>query len=77
MPEIAEIRESGGKPMTVELMGYVDFKGRECPAFVKVGLPCNGSTPDEVDLTPGEARALADMLRRAADIAEGKDLPCV
>lgn len=61
-----------GKPVTVELMGYVDFKGRECPPFVKIGLPRKGPSADEVDLTPREARALADALRKAADLAEGK-----
>ena len=72
---IPEFDGSGEKKTTVELMGYVDFKGRECPPFVKISLPGKGSAAGEVDLTPREARALADILREAADLAEGNDPP--
>jgi len=75
IPEIDGIRSDGEKPVTVGLVAWVDWDWKEWPAVITVSLSCSGASDDEQDLTPGEARALAAALQRAANLMEGSQQP--
>jgi hypothetical protein len=70
IPEIDGIRAVGEKPITVWLEAWVDWDWKEWPAVITVSLS-DSDADDKQDLTPSEARALADALQQAADLLEG------
>jgi hypothetical protein len=72
LPEIDGIRSSGEKPLSVQIQGCHDPDGREYPPTIRLALAYTGASPDEEDLTAGEARALAAALQEAADLMDGE-----
>jgi hypothetical protein len=75
LPEIDGIRSAGEKPLSVEIQGDVDYEQREYSPVIRLSLACTGAAPDEEDLTPDEARAIAVALQRAARLIDGKSVP--
>ena len=70
--KIEAIRDAADAPVRVEVEAYSDPEGQEHPPTVRLTLS-NASTPDDPDaddLTPAEARALAEALLEAARLAE-------
>lgn len=69
---IEAIRETAGSPVRVEVEAYSDPEGREHPPTVRLTLSGASSPddPDADDLTPAEARGLAEALLEAARLAE-------
>jgi hypothetical protein len=75
IPEIDGIRSSGEKPITVQIVAWVDWDWKEWPAVITVSLSDSGASDDEQDLTASEARTVAAALQRAADLLEGSQPP--
>jgi len=69
---IEAIREAADAPVKVEVEAYSDPEGREHPPTVRLTLSGASSPddPDADDLTPAEARDLAEALLEAARLAE-------
>jgi hypothetical protein len=69
--EIDGVRAAADRPLRVAVEAWTGPDGREQPPSVRLTLSCtDGPSPDGEDLTPAEARRLADSLRDAARIAE-------
>lgn len=69
--EIEAIRGGADQPVRVEIEAFTDPDGREYAPTVKVTLSnASSADPDADDLTPAEARELADALLEAARLAE-------
>ena len=69
--EIETIRGGADQPVRVEIEAFTDPDGREYAPTIKVTLSSASSPdPDADDLTPAEARELADALLEAARLAE-------
>ena len=71
LPAIATIRDASGTPVTVAVEAYTDPAGQQHAPTVRLALAAVGGTdgPDADDLTPAEARRLADALLEAARLA--------
>jgi hypothetical protein len=70
--KIEAIRAAADEPVRVEVEAYSDPEGREHPPTVRLTLSGASSPddPDADDLTPAEARDLAQALLEAARLAE-------
>jgi hypothetical protein len=69
--KIEAIRDAVDGPVRVEVEAYSDPEGREHPPTVRLTLSgaSNPDDPDAEDLTPAEARDLAEALLEAARLA--------
>ena len=69
---IEAIRDAADAPVRVEVEAYSDPEGGEDPPTVRLTLSGASSPddPDADDLTPAEARDLAEALLEAARLAE-------
>ena len=70
--KIEAIRDAPDAPLKVEVEAYIDPGGRQHPPTVRLTLSGASSPddPDADDLTPAEARDLAQALLEAARLAE-------
>lgn len=68
----AAARDAAAGPATVAVEEYTDPGGRRHPPVVRLALPAAGGAgePGADDLTPAQARTLAQALLEAARLAE-------